>query len=62
MELQRVDAHADVKAYLEQGLDTYDWLGNELSDNLPGRAAEANALPLDVIGIGTAFRRELERS
>ena len=42
--ISRVDAHADVRAYIEQGLDVADWLGNEMADALAGQAAEENSV------------------
>ena len=42
LSISRVDAHADVRGYIEQGLSIADWIGNELSDYLAGEAAEAN--------------------
>ena len=42
--IDRVDAHADVRAYIEKGLDIKDWWGNEIADHLAGVAADANRL------------------
>ena len=45
VQIYRVDAHADVRAYIEKGLNVKDWWGNEIADHLAGSAAEANRLP-----------------
>ena len=44
LEIERVDAHADPLSYVENGLVLTDWIGNEVSDHLAGKAAEANAV------------------
>jgi hypothetical protein len=44
----RVDAHADVKGYISQGIPIDDWIGNELADWLAGEGAKTNAVSLEV--------------
>ena len=47
--VKRVDAHVDVRDYLELGYPVEDWLGDKLSDFLAGNAAKANGFPLQAI-------------
>ena len=54
--IQRVDAHADVRDYLAQGIDTKDWLGNELADYIAGQAATENECSANMEGDWNFFR------
>ena len=47
--VKRVDAHVDVREYLDKGYPVEDWLGNELADFLAGNAARANGPPLQMV-------------
>ena len=42
--VSRVDAHADVKDYILQGMPIDDWIGNEMADLLAGQGAKENAV------------------
>ena len=46
MAVKRVDAHADVRAYIEQEMPISDWIGNELADTLAGLGADVNSVSL----------------
>ena len=46
--IQRVDAHADLRDYIDKGFDVTDWVGNELADYLAGEAAAANKVSLQL--------------